>query len=220
MMERMCRLFIFCFGLIAFPPNSVTGHRGYHLVVKPQNVSEVAPQRRAFVTEALTVGNVLVSLWSSAWSDKGIEIDISNEMTTSLNDPTWYMLHGHAAILPPFLIEENEPSAKIKFFKKPSSGFGTEGAASYQITRIPQGTLSLVFMWKVPQLADMGFFVKIEMGALTGEQLKSLFKNVDNNSLWFKSEKLKKWVTNTEQGITWKAAMGTKSLNTLKIVVM
>lgn len=55
---------------------------------------------------------------------------------------------------------------------------------------------------------------------MTGETLKTLFDTANKENLWFKPEKMTGWRTGGNQGITWKAAMGTKSLTTLKVTVM
>jgi hypothetical protein len=56
-------------------------------------------------------------------------------------------------------------------------------------------------------------------GAISAENMKSMFDNVDNTQKWFNAHNLHQWQTGDEQGVTWKAAMGTRAITTLKIVI-
>lgn len=56
-------------------------------------------------------------------------------------------------------------------------------------------------------------------GHIPAQNLKELFDYIDESKLWFKVNNQNHWQTRKEEGLTWKAAMGTRSITSLKLII-
>jgi hypothetical protein len=88
-------------------------HLTYHILFEAQ-------RREPVSAIILTVGSVLLSVWSAIQTDTVVEIQLINRLDENLVQPFWYLTHGNALILPPYRINGGEAVTKIQFQKTTS----------------------------------------------------------------------------------------------------